>query len=292
MPGLDPGTHVDRRVKPGGDRQRRFPLTDPRSSAYPTPILDHVVVNARERIAEAAECYRGLGFALTPLGRHTLGSMNHLAVFERDYLELVGTDPAGPVVRRELLDHPAGLNGLVFATDDAAALYAMLRVADAPVEPPAEFSRPVALAGGSADARFRVVRVAASAAPYGRVYFCQHLTRDLVWRDEWRRHPNGAVAIARVVLAAAAPDAAGALFRRLFGADRLRPIAGGLSLGMGSARLDIITPAALAASFGAAAPNADGRDTYLAALGFRTGGGPQRVVAAADAWGVALEFGS
>ena len=231
------------------------------------------------------------GFDLTPLGRHTLGSMNHLAMFGHDYLELVGTDPTAAIVRRELLDHPAGLNGLVFATDDAAALYATLAAVGAPVEPPAEFSRPVAFAGGSADARFRVVRVAASATPYGRVYFCQHLTPDLVWRDEWRRHPNGAMGIARVVLAAAAPDAAGALFRSLFGADCLRPMAGCLSLAMGSAWLDILTHAALAGAFGAAAPRAEGRDIFLAALGIRTrDAAPRRVVAAAEAWGVALEF--
>ena len=255
------------------------------------PVLDHVVVNARDRIEDAARCYRGLGFDLTPLGRHTLGSMNHLAVFGDDYLELVGTDPSAAVVRRELLDHPVGLNGLVFAAADAPALYRRLAEAGAPVEPPVEFSRPVALAGGSAEARFRVVRVAAAAVPYGRVYFCEHLTRELVWRDEWRDHANGAAAIARVVIAAADPDATAMLFRRLFGDAALRPAEGGLSLAMGAARLDIITPAALARSFGPAAPPAEGRAAFMAALGLRTQArSPRRVVAAADAWGVALEF--
>jgi hypothetical protein len=257
----------------------------------PAPVLDHVVVNARDRIEDAAACYRRLGFDLTPLGRHTLGSMNHLAVLAHDYLELVGTDPTAATVRRELLDHPMGLNGLVFATANAQELYRGLAGRGAPVEPPAEFARPVTLAAGSADARFRVVRVAAAAAPYGRVYFCQHLTPELVWREEWRHHPNGAAAIARVVIAAADPDAAGALFRDLFGDDCLRPIEGGLGLAMGTARLDIITPAALAQSFGPAAPPAQGRDIFLAALGIRTRmSGPRRLVAADDAWGVALEF--
>lgn len=265
--------------------------TSSSARVLPAPVLDHVVVNARDRLADAAACYRRLGFALTPLGRHTLGSMNHLAVLGHDYLELVGTDPTAASVRRELLDHPAGLNGLVFATEDAEALYRALAAEGAPVEPPAEFSRPVTLSGGSADARFRVVRIAASAAPYGRVYFCQHLTRELVWRDEWRHHPNGAAAIARVVIAATEPKATGALFRRLFGDDCLRPIEGGLSLPMGLSRLDIITPAALSKSFGPAAPQAQGRDVFLAALGIRTRhAAPRRLFAADDAWGVALEF--
>ena len=36
-----------------------------------------------------------LGFQLTPMGKHSLGSANHLAVFGEDYLELLGTDHAG-----------------------------------------------------------------------------------------------------------------------------------------------------------------------------------------------------
>jgi hypothetical protein len=269
----------------------------------PAPVLDHVVINARGRIEDAAQCYRRLGFSLTPLGRHTLGSMNHLAVLARDYIELVGVDTAAATQRRELLDFPDGLNAVVFATEDADAVHRALAPTHAPVEAPLDFARPVTIAGASIDARFRVVRVAAAAAPYGRLYFCQHLTPQLVWRDEWRGHPNGAVAVARAVIAADDPVAVGTLYRGLFGADCLRPVAGGLSLAMGLARLDILTHAALAAAFGAAAP--EGRGTFMAALGVRTRSldrarevlgelardeGHRLVVAATDAFGLALEF--
>ena len=40
---------------------------------------------------------------------------------------------------------------------------------------------------------FRTVRMQPGVVPAGRVYFCHHFTRHLVWRDEWRRHPNGVV---------------------------------------------------------------------------------------------------
>ena len=192
-----------------------------------TPALDHVVVNARERIEAAAQCYRALGFGLTPAGRHTLGSINRLAVFGGDYLELVGIDPAAAAPRRELIDFPEGLNGLVFATADAAALHRALAAKGAPVAAPVEFSRPVTIAGKSETARFRVVRIAAAAAPYGRVYFCEHLTPHLVWRDEWRRHVNGATGVARVMIASSDPAATGALYRQLFGEDCLRPFRAG-----------------------------------------------------------------
>jgi catechol 2,3-dioxygenase-like lactoylglutathione lyase family enzyme len=37
---------------------------------HPVPTIDHVVVNVRDRIDEAAETYRRLGFTLTPRGYH------------------------------------------------------------------------------------------------------------------------------------------------------------------------------------------------------------------------------
>src|ERR1700761_5099947 len=115
------------------------------SHVLPVPTLDHVVVNARDQIDQAADTYRRLGFTLTPRGYHTLGSINHLATFGTDYLELIAA-PAGETRRQEILEAPAGLNGLVFGTEDSAATYAALKEVGVPIEPPQEFSRPVALA--------------------------------------------------------------------------------------------------------------------------------------------------
>ena len=54
---------------------------------------------------------------------------------------------------------PLGLNGLVFGTDDSAAVFAALDAAGVPVEPPLQFSRPVELPDGARDATFRTVRL-------------------------------------------------------------------------------------------------------------------------------------
>jgi Glyoxalase-like domain len=244
------------------------------------PAFDHLVVNAGARLDAAEACYRGLGFQLTPRGYHTLGSINHCAVFATDYLELVGTDPEGKTVRAELLRSPEGLNGIVFATDDAAGLYARLSRAGAPVEPPTDFSRPVVLTDGTHEARFRTMRVKAEATPYGRVYFCQHFTPELVWRDEWRQHPNGAGAIARAVILAREPEKTAALYRQLFGEKAVAPVADGLSLALGPAQLDIVMCA-----WGVAA---QGEDRLL---GFAIRGrGAPRLVQPSGAFGAMLEF--
>jgi hypothetical protein len=236
---------------------------------HPVPTLDHVVVNVRDRIDEGAETYRRLGFTLTPRGFHTLGSMNHLAMFGTDYLELIAAPP-GDTRRPEIMEAPEGLNGLVFGTEDSAATYAAMQSAGVPVFPPGEFSRPVALPEGSRDAVFRTVRLMPGVAPSGRLYFCHHFTRDLVWRDEWRHHPNGTTGIARAVICARDPSEFGALFTRMFGEGATRPIDGGFVLTVGVSRFDVITPRALAQEFGDAAPDAAGRDSFMAALEFRT----------------------
>ncbi|MBV9252394.1 MAG: VOC family protein, partial [Acetobacteraceae bacterium] len=165
---------------------------------------------------------------------------------------------------------PEGLNGLVFGSEDAQATYAALRDAGVPVEPPEQFSRPVALPDGARDATFRTVRLSPGTTGVGRLYFCQHLTRDLVWRDEWRRHPNGVIGVIRAVIAAREPAVLGNLFARMFGDDTVRAIADGFSLAVGLSRFDVLTPEALQRLFGGAAPDTGGREEHMAALSLRT----------------------
>jgi hypothetical protein len=272
----------------------------------PMPTLDHVVINARGRLDDALACYGRLGFQLTPRGYHTLGSMNHLAIFGTEYLELIGIGPGA--ARTDLLRFPEGLDGLVFGTEDSLGVHRALQAAGVPVAEPTEFSRPVELPAGKQDAAFRTVRLLPEAAPYGRLYFCHHFTRHLVWRDEWRRHPNGVIGVVRAVICAADPAAAASLYRTMFGADTVRATADGCSVVIGLSRFDIVTPRALAATFGDAAPDPQGRRDYMAGLTLRctdlgrtasvlaaagvvaTRAADRLIVPAAAAFGATLEF--
>lgn len=277
-------------------------------ATLPVPTLDHVVVNVRDRIDEGLDTYRRLGFTMTPRGYHTLGSMNHLAIFGTDYLELIAAPP-GESRRADILAASFGLNGLVFGTEDSAAVYHALNAAGVKVEPPLEFSRPVDLGDGSRDATFRTVRLTPGTVPAGRIYFCHHFNRDLVWRDAWRHHANGAVGVARAVIAASNPSVLASLFARMFGEDAMRRSAARCSLSIGLSQFDIMTPAELAREFSDAAPAAGSRDDFMAALIIRTRSldraadalaagnisGVRReaarvVVPATQAFGVTLEF--
>ena len=268
----------------------------------PIPVLDHVVVNALDRLDEVAALWERLGFTLTPRGHHTLGSENHLAVLGSDYIELLGVPP-GPTNRTDVLDWPAGLNGIVFKDWDADGTHAALHEAGVPVLAPQSFSRPVDMPGGPRDAAFRTVRLQRDAVAAGRLFFCHHQTPELVWQGA-RRHANGVVGIAAALVAAADPAELLGLFVQMFGPDAVRD--GALVAGL--ARVEVLTPAALRARLGDAAPDGDGRRQLMAALELRTvslgrvdaalaaGHVPHTratdsvTVAATDAGGVALAF--
>ena len=69
----------------------------------PVATLDHVVINARDDMDRAADIYTRLGFTLTERGYHSLGSMNHLAMFGTDYLELIAVPKGATSGRLDLL---------------------------------------------------------------------------------------------------------------------------------------------------------------------------------------------
>ncbi len=254
----------------------------------PPPVLDHVVIDVRDRMDEAAQTFASLGFHLTPRGHHTLGSMNHLMMFGTDYLELLGFGEAG-ANRPELAPFPVGINGLVFKTADADRVHAHAEAAGLPILPVQSFSRPVELDGSRQDARFRTTRLDPAKIAMGRVYFCEHATPELVWRPEWQSHPNGACAISRVIVATGAPRRTASLFSTLFGLDAVAERDGKCIVNAGAAQVELATPAAIAAEFGDAAADPAGRGEYLAGLELKTGDITKTTVALGALPGVRLE---
>ena len=211
------------------------------------PALDHVVINTLRNMDAASDVFTALGFTLTPRGYHTLGSINHLMMTPGAYLELVGVPETG-LQRQDVLDSPFGLNGLVIRTDDPDADYARLTGQGFPAMPPSEFSRPVTIDGQTQDARFRTVRFPLDTFAGGRVYFCQHLTPELVWRDEWLGHPNGFCGIDRFMIES--PDAmqAAAIYASAFD-SRSGPTAAGWQVPLDDAEIALVDgPAPLFAS--------------------------------------------
>jgi glyoxalase-like protein len=279
-----------------------------------TAVVDHAVINVLYRMDAAVERFRALGFTLTERGYHSLGSINHLMMFDTDYLELVGVEHDAKPVRREVADGPPGLNGLVFATDDADSLYRQLAAKGVPVEPPLAFSRPVTIDDVAHRASFRTVRVGADYAHGGRVYFCQHETRELVWREQWQRHRNGVHGLAGFVIVLADPACEAARYQDIVGGTPQHLSAHESEIVLGACTIAFMTPQHYKQRFGACACDDGGRDAFMGALSLRTtslglvreclagidamAGGPVKArfsparitVAAASAFNAVLEF--
>ncbi len=235
------------------------------------PALDHLVLDVGEDLDTAASAYRDLGFHLTDRGHHTLGSSNHLAMFATNYLELLSPGPPGGTIRPELAGFPPGLNGLVFATDDADARHRDLQARGVDVREPQSFSRPVTLADGTTrDARFRTTHLSRSEVPFGRLYFCQHFTRDLVWRPEWQRHPNGAQEITGLMMSAEEPAAVASLFTRMFGVEPSQSDGGHLTFSAGGTALEILPREEVARQLGDAMPDTANRPAFIALIRLKT----------------------
>lgn len=168
--------------------------------------LDHLAINVHYDMDRAQRIFELLGFNLTPRGFHSLGSINHLLTFDHDYLELVGLPTHTQNVRREILQSPQGIDGLVFKTANADKTYKNLRKNGVKVSDVQTFGRPVELAGKNYEARFKTTRLQAGQFEAGRIYYCQHMTPELVWRKEWQSHPNTAHAIAAMCVVSPNPN--------------------------------------------------------------------------------------
>jgi hypothetical protein len=237
--------------------------------------LDHTVINVHFDMDRAQAVFESLGFQLTPRGRHSLGSINHLIVLQDDYVEIVGLPTGTEVLRQEVLDSPIGIDGLVFQTQSADTTYASLSKAKLSVQAVQAFSRPVELDGVTYSASFRTTRFAPGTYPAGRVYFCQHLTPELVWRKEWQSHANQVVRTSAFLIVANKPAqeakkylaaSQGTLIKGVYGEYRIRGQ---------YYELVFVTPAQYAECYGALAsqqhtPKGEIRESFFGAIALQT----------------------
>lgn len=228
--------------------------------------FDHAVIAVMDRMDEAVAWFTRLGFSLTARGYHTLGSINHLAVFGSTYLELLGYEPGQRQRRAELWTHPPGMTGLALRAPDARALHDRLGAQGVPVEALKAFSRPVAFGEGSAEAQFRTFQLAADEVPAGRIFFCQHLTPHLVWQQADQAHANGATEIAEFLLVADDLPAA----RRLFSFLPLQGGETGLHFTAGPTRIRLMSVEQGIARLGPDLPRPEQGFLRMAGLGIRT----------------------
>ena len=232
--------------------------------------LDHVVINVQQEMDKAQIACAELGFTVTQRGYHTLGSINHLMVFKTDYFELIGVPQKQNPRRVDLISEPLGINGLVFKTINVDETFTWLQQIKMDGEPPREFSRPVVIDGKTMNAKFRTVTVRADVFPAGRVYFCEHGTPDLVWRPEWQRHQNGAIAMPEVVITAEDISQVAESYSQLLGGEILNDSNGSKVLSIAGTKLTINSIANYNRRYENLASTLNGRSSIFGAIVFRT----------------------
>jgi Glyoxalase-like domain len=232
--------------------------------------LDHVVINVLFDMDRAAALMSQLGFTLTPRGFHSLGSINHLMVFESHYLELIGLPSGTDVLRRDVLESPRGLNGLVFQARDIDTCRSALQDSGLTMLEPQSFSRPVTIDGIEQLARFRTVRTAPELFEAGRVYYCQHYTPELVWHRPWMSHANGCTGLSELVVVSAVIETDVPRYAKAAqaGAENQSDDVWTIKVA-GGFRITLMSPARYRERYGARCVEADGRNSFFGAIVFK-----------------------
>jgi hypothetical protein len=266
--------------------------------------LDHTVINVKAAMPLAAATFKALGFTLTPQGRHSLGSINHLMMFGTDYMELLGIPEGEPHQRPDLASAPTGINGIVFKTGNVDDVFAHLQANGMAGDPPRAFTRPVDLGDSKPEASFRTVTVRADVFPGGRVYYCEHGTPELVWRPEWQSHANRVVKMPEFVTVSENAGEEVAKFATLLGGE-----AAGGSVTFDGGKVSVLSPDQYRARYGDLASAMSGRPAIFGAMvcacddmgpikkilasppeGVRAQTGANGIVARVDALDSVLEF--
>jgi len=189
--------------------------------------IDHLITLTRDREAARAVLTR-MGFDLTERGEHPgRGTSNHLAFFGRCYWELLSVDT--PTAENAALrERGSGLGGCALRTGDAARDAQLARTLGVEASEPEEFTRPVKVDGEWKIARFRIAVLQPPYPVDAYLFFCQHLTPELVFPREPRDHPNGAFRIRAVHTVGGAADEARPGFAARRGFEVLLGAGGGV----------------------------------------------------------------
>jgi hypothetical protein len=220
-------------------------------------FLDHVAHFVRDPDA-ASEALRRAGFAPTPKSVQVnpdpdggaprpTGTGNVTAMFARGYIETL-FKTADTVLGRELdaaLARYRGVHLAAFAVADAASAHARLAAAGFRVQPLVAMQRPVDTGNAPGTAAFTLARVERGEMPEGRIQILTHHTEALVWQPRWLAHPNGALALTRVMFAVADVAEAAQRFARFTGRPAA-PSPRGQSIALDRGRVDFVTADAFA----------------------------------------------
>jgi len=145
-------------------------------------------------------------------------------------------------IRESAMQRYCGLHLVAFAVPDAAAAHRRLASGGFRVRPLVHMARPVATLSGMGRAAFTVTRVEPGEMAEGRIQILTHHTEEMVWQPRWLTHPNGALALQRVVIAV--EDVHDAVERHArFTGRQPRALPSGCRIELDRGRIDLVSRA-------------------------------------------------
>lgn len=137
----------------------------------------------------AARLLEKLGLSSTPVSHHEIsgkpaGTSNRCVMLEQGYLEILCPTLDTPHAQRvrNLMARYDGVHLACFGTPDAAFEHQRLAAHGFEPEPLVNLERKI---DTGEQLRFNVVYVPPGKMPEGRVQYCEHLTPEHLWKDEY-----------------------------------------------------------------------------------------------------------
>jgi catechol 2,3-dioxygenase-like lactoylglutathione lyase family enzyme len=280
--------------------------------------LDHLVVAVRDLDA-AGRFYERLGFQVGARNRHPWGTENRLIQLPGSFIEIITVSEAADIPShaprsfsfgafvRDTLARREGLAMLVLDSENAkadAALFARAGIGD--FEPFFFERRGRRPDGSETHVAFSLAFASDAGAPHAGFFVCQQHHPENFWNPAFQDHPNRAVGLSTVVLAAPQPERHMAFLTAFTGTDPARPTGNDLSFPLARGRIDVMTLDDAAEVYGSV--EAEREEAAFVAFGIRVAEigrmaprldaagipyqriGTRLVVPASAAFGVAIAF--
>lgn len=239
--------------------------------------LDHLIHLVRDLDA-AAEAYRSLGFQVGAENRHPFGTKNRIVQFPGFFVEILGIGDHAPIPehgprrfsfaafqRDRLARAGEGGSGLVLESTDAkadAAAYAAVGIGD--FEPFLFERRGTRPDGSAVHVAFELAFASDASAPDVSFFACEQKFPENFWSPAAQAHPNGATAVAGVILTAENPSDHHIFLSAFIGQRDIRASSSGVAFATPRGAIEVLTGDAYAARTGGALEA--GPDLRLSAL--------------------------
>src|SRR4029077_13637612 len=241
--------------------------------------LDHIVHAVRDLDA-AAEFYRRAGFTVGARNRHEWGTHNYIVQFPGVFVELIAVGEPEPIrvgapgtfsfgaFTRDFLAREQGLAMLVLegkgAADDAGA-FRSAGIGDFKVF---NFERAAKRPDGSpVKVAFSLAFAADPKAQDIGYFTCQQHHPENFWNPAFQNHPNGAAAIAGIVMVSENPEAHRHFLSAFSGVSDVRSGTNGIAVETPRGEIQVLNPDAYRMHVGTEPPDLS-RGARLAAIRF------------------------